>query len=103
MIKNYGFIGLGDMGKPIVSNLLKSSKNIFVYDVDNIVNKAPSGSIICHSVKELVSNAEIIFISVPDGKATKDVIDKILSSNFNFIKAIVNLSTIGFLETKACL
>ena len=51
MIKNYGFIGLGDMGKPIVSNLLKSSKNIFVYDVDNIVNKAPSGSIICHSVK----------------------------------------------------
>ena len=103
MIKNYGFIGLGDMGKPIVSNLLKSSKNIFVYDVDNIVNKAPSGSIICHSVKELVSNAEIIFISVPDGKATKDVIDKILSSNFNLIKAIVNLSTIGFVETKPIL
>ena len=63
MIKNYGFIGLGDMGKPIVSNLLKSLKNIFVYDIDNIVKKAPSGSIICHSVEELVANVEIIFIS----------------------------------------
>ena len=92
MIKKYGFIGLGDMGKPMVSNLLNSLKKIFVYDIDNLSNKAPSGSIISNSIKELVANSEIIFISVPDGKAVKDVIDKILSSNFNMVKAIINLS-----------
>ena len=90
MIKKYGFIGLGDMGKPMVSNLLNSLKKIFVYDIDNLSNKAPSGSIISNSIKELVANSEIIFISVPDGKAVKDVIDKILSSNFNMVKNLMD-------------
>jgi 3-hydroxyisobutyrate dehydrogenase-like beta-hydroxyacid dehydrogenase len=103
MIKKYGFIGLGDMGKPMVSNLLNSLKKIFVYDIDNLSNKAPSGSIVTNSIKELVANSEIIFISVPDGNAVKAVIDKILSSNFNMVKAIINLSTIGYSDTKTIL
>ena len=78
MINSYGFIGLGDMGKPMATNLLNSGKKLFVYDINNIEDKAPKNSVVTNSINELVSNSEIIFISVPDGKSSSNVINKIL-------------------------
>ena len=100
MINSYGFIGLGEMGKPIATNLLKSSKKLTVYDIDDLENKAPKGSFIAKSLEQLVSVSEIIFISVPDGKASSNVIDNILNSNEKLVSHIINLSTIGLQETK---
>ena len=100
MINSYGFIGLGEMGKPIATNLLKSSKKLTVYDIDDLENKAPKGSFIAKSLEQLVSVSEIIFISVPDGKASSNVIDNILNSNEKLVRHIINLSTIGLQETK---
>ena len=103
MINAYGFIGLGDMGKPMATNLLNSGKKLFVYDINNIEDKAPKNSVVTNSINELVTNSEIIFISVPDGKSSSNVINKILSSNVKLVKAIINLSTIGLKETKPIL
>ena len=100
MINSYGFIGLGEMGKPIATNLLKSSKKLTVYDIDDLENKAPKGSFIAKSLEQLVSVSEIIFISVPDGKASSNVINNILNSNEKLVRHIINLSTIGLQETK---
>ena len=100
MIYSYGFIGLGEMGKPIATNLLKSSKKLTVYDIDDLENKAPKGSFIAKSLDQLVSVSEIIFISVPDGKASSHVINNILNSNEKLVRHIINLSTIGLQETK---
>lgn len=100
MINSYGFIGLGEMGKPIATNLLKSSKKLIVYDIDDLENKAPKGSFIAKSLDQLVSVSEIIFISVPDGKASSNVINNILNSNEKLVRHIINLSTIGLQETK---
>ena len=100
MINSYGFIGLGEMGKPIATNLLKSSKKLTVYDIDDLENKAPKGSFIAKSLEQLVSVSEIIFISVPDGKASSNVINNILNSNEKLVSHIINLSTIGLQETK---
>jgi 3-hydroxyisobutyrate dehydrogenase-like beta-hydroxyacid dehydrogenase len=100
MINSYGFIGLGEMGKPIATNLLKSSKKLTVYDIDDLENKAPKGSFIAKSLDQLVSVSEIIFISVPDGKASSNVINNILNSNEKLVRHIINLSTIGLQETK---
>ena len=100
MINSYGFIGLGEMGKPIATNVLKSSKKITVYDIDDLENKAPKGSFIAKSLDQLVSVSEIIFISVPDGKASSNVINNILNSNEKLVRHIINLSTIGLQETK---
>ena len=100
MINSYGFIGLGEMGKPIATNLLKSSKKLTVYDIDDLENKAPKGSFIAKSLDQLVSVSEIIFISVPDGKASSNVINNILNSNEKLVSHIINLSTIGLQETK---
>ena len=100
MINSYGFIGLGDMGKPMAANLLKSSKKLTVYDIEDLDNKAPKGSLIAKSVDELVSVSEIIFISVPDGKASSNVIQEIINSNEKLVEHIINLSTIGLQKTK---
>ena len=103
MINTYGFIGLGDMGKPMANNLVKSQKKIYVFDAFNIEKKVPDGCYATESVDELSNNTEIIFISVPDGKASQDVVKKIILSSSENIKAIINLSTIGLAETKPIL
>ena len=103
MINTYGFIGLGDMGKPMADNLVKSQKKIYVFDAFDIEKKVPKGCYATESVDELSNNTEIIFISVPDGKASQDVVKKIILSSSENIKAIINLSTIGLAETKPIL
>ena len=99
-ISSYGFIGLGDMGKPIATNLLKSKKVLYVYDITDLNAKSPKGSKICKSIKELTQKSEIIFISVPDGKVSFHVIKQIFSSEKKNVLAIVNLSTVGIEDTK---
>jgi len=103
MINTYGFIGLGDMGKPMADNLVKSQKKIYVFDAFDIEKKVPKGCYATESVDELSNNTEIIFISVPDGKISQDVVKEIVLSNSKNIKAIINLSTIGLTETKPIL
>ena len=103
MINTYGFIGLGDMGKPMADNLVKSQKKIYVFDAFDIEKKVPKGCYATESVDELSNNTEIIFISVPDGKISQDVVKEIVLSNSKNIKAIINLSTIGLAETKPIL
>ena len=94
MINTYGFIGLGDMGKPMADNLVKSQKKIYVFDAFDIEKKVPKGCYATESVDELSNNTEIIFISV---------VKKIILSISENIKAIINLSTIGLAETKPIL
>ena len=81
MINTYGFIGLGDMGKPMANNLVKSQKKIYVFDAFDIEKKVPKGCYATESVDELSNNTEIIFISVPDGKISQDVVKEIVLSN----------------------
>jgi 2-hydroxy-3-oxopropionate reductase len=63
-----GFIGLGIMGKPMASHLLKAGHTVHAY------NRSPGplkelcekGAVVCSSCKEVAEKSEIIFIMVPD-------------------------------------
>lgn len=68
-----GFIGLGTMGKPMATNLLRAGFDLTVYDVrpEPVAELAALGAKAASSSRELGEHAEIIELAVPDDKAVE--------------------------------
>lgn len=69
-----GFIGLGHMGNPMVSNLLKAGYEVYIYDVsqaaiDALTKQGAKAS----SIAELAKHSDIIFTSVQTGEQVKKI------------------------------
>ena len=74
-MKKIGFIGLGNMGKGMVENLLQNDLIVTGFDIKNEVFKnfskyCPQKAL---DIKNLAINSEIIITMLPDGKAVKNV------------------------------
>jgi 3-hydroxyisobutyrate dehydrogenase len=72
---NIGFIGLGNMGKPMAKNLLKNGFSLTVYDIDEaVVNElVSSGAKSVKSAKEVAENSDTIIMSLPTPKIFEEV------------------------------
>lgn len=69
-VLNIAFIGLGNMGGPMASNLLKANFNVCVFDlmpqaVDSLVQLGASRAL---SANEAVKNADVVISMLPAGK-----------------------------------
>lgn len=69
MATKLGFIGLGRMGTPIVTNLLAAGYRVAVYDVrpaaiDRLVER---GAVAATSPAELARDSDVVFTSLPEG------------------------------------
>ena len=76
MIEKIAFIGVGNMGGPMAENLLKSGKEIKVYDVSNLMlEKAKEkGLEVVTSIKDLISKEiSIVITMLPEGKHSKEI------------------------------
>jgi len=64
-----GFIGLGIMGKPMTSNLIKSGHELTVYDlVPELVAEATAlGATEGESAKDVAAHSQVTITMVPDG------------------------------------
>jgi 2-hydroxy-3-oxopropionate reductase len=69
MSKTIGFIGLGIMGKPMASNLLKAGHQLVVYDVfpGPMDELASRGAARGQSAKDVAARANFIITMLPDG------------------------------------
>ncbi|XP_034243453.1 3-hydroxyisobutyrate dehydrogenase, mitochondrial [Thrips palmi] len=69
-----GFIGLGNMGNPMVKNLMKKGHKVAVYDIkkDSVADLAKAGATGCGSVAEAVDGADAVVTMLP---ASKHVLD----------------------------
>jgi len=79
-----GFIGLGNMGKPLADRLLINNE-LFVYDLDQkkleyFTNK---GAISCSTPSELASTTSRIFLCLP----TSAIVDKVINGENGLIKS----------------
>jgi 3-hydroxyisobutyrate dehydrogenase-like beta-hydroxyacid dehydrogenase len=72
-----GFIGLGHLGTPIAENLLSQHQPLYVYNrtAAKAQPLADRGAMICTSVKELVSQCEVVFSIVSDDAALNHITD----------------------------
>ena len=76
MAQVVGFIGLGQMGKPMASNILKKGYSLRVFDINSkAVNELVElGATACNSPKEVAEGADFLITMLPNGKLVSDVV-----------------------------
>jgi 2-hydroxy-3-oxopropionate reductase len=90
-MKNIGFIGIGLMGFPMAKNLLKSGYKLKVFNRshDKAERLKEFGAEISVSIKDAVTNSDIIITMLTDDIA----VEKVMSSD-EFIKNIKSKATV---------
>ncbi|WP_228156095.1 NAD(P)-dependent oxidoreductase [Arcobacter lacus] len=75
MIKKIAFIGVGVMGKFMVSNLLKNGFEVSIYarNKSKVEDSIKEGAIFCESIKECVQNKDAIITIVGYPKDVEEV------------------------------
>jgi len=90
-----GFIGLGNMGKPMAKNLEKAGVHLYVYNrTAEKMNDFSEKSIPCNDVVTLIKESDIIFTMLTNDDAVHAVYETILSMNIKG-KLFVDMSTIS--------
>ncbi|NHN33612.1 2-hydroxy-3-oxopropionate reductase [Paenibacillus agricola] len=76
MKQRIGFIGLGIMGRPMSTNLLKAGYALSVFDINQeaVAALAAKGAFAAGSPKEVASKSDIIFTMLPNSQHVKEVI-----------------------------
>ena len=100
---NIGFIGLGIMGAPMAGHLINDGHTLFT----NTVGPTPSalveaGARVCLNGAEVASQADIVFIMVPDTPQVDEVLfgkDGVASA-LSAGKIVVDMSSISPVATK---
>jgi 3-hydroxyisobutyrate dehydrogenase-like beta-hydroxyacid dehydrogenase len=93
-----GFIGLGNMGNPMATHILKAGFDLVVHDRDKaaMATLVNAGATATASVAELAERADVVFLSLPTPDAVKSVVlgDQGLSQGGR-VRVVVDLSTTG--------
>ena len=94
-----GWIGLGNMGNPMVQNLLKAGYQVTVFNRSKEKETAllALGATSAASPKELISNCDVIVTMLSNDAAVKDVFENengLLAAKITG-KLIINMSTVS--------
>lgn len=86
--KTLGIIGYGNIGSQVSVLAEAIGMKVFFYDVET---KLPLGNATDKkSLKELVSNSDVVTLHVPETKQTKNIINKNLLKNFKKGSILIN-------------
>ncbi len=93
--QNIGFIGLGRMGLPMLSNLLKAGRTVHVFDTSEQALDAAGalGAVVEKSVADVSSQVETVLLSLPTPSIVESVLLQMTSGKK--LQRVVDLSTIG--------
>ena len=100
---NIGFIGLGIMGTPMASHLIKAGHQLFVYTRGKLPAEiAESGATQCLDAKGVAERADLILIMVPDTPDVGEALfgEKGVAKGLKAGKTVVDMSSISPVETK---
>jgi len=93
-----GFIGLGNMGRPMAANLARKGISLVVYDIsaDRLAALTAAGARGANSVADVAAASEIVFTMLPDSAAVEQVIagEQGVLAHLRSGSAIVDMSTI---------
>lgn len=75
-MKKIGFIGLGIMGKPMATNLIKAGYDLTVYDVvpEKLTALAEAGAKAASSSKDVAAKSEIVITMLPNSPEVKEAV-----------------------------
>lgn len=89
-----GFIGLGNMGRPMAGHVAAKGHNMIVYDLAGTAERAPDGADIAQSVVEIAQQADIIVLSLPSVAANAAVVQEV-AVNARPGTLVIDTCTIG--------
>jgi len=97
-----GFIGLGRMGLPMMTNLVKARHTLCVFDVSASARAAAQaqGAHIAASARAVADQADTVFLSLTTPSVVESVIAEI--SEGSAVRCVVDLSTIGTRCARRC-
>ena len=99
MEKKISFIGLGAMGGPMATNIIKKGIELFVYDIDeNKKNKVvKEGGIDSKNILDATKNSDIVITMLPATEQVKNVLlgENGLINYLNKDSLILDMSTIS--------
>ena len=76
-----GFIGLGNMGKPMAHNITRAGYDMAVFDIAGTAERAPEGAAIADSVSDVAEQSTTVFLSLPTLAANIEVVTQIAASD----------------------
>jgi 3-hydroxyisobutyrate dehydrogenase len=90
-----GFIGLGNMGGPMAGNLAAKGHDVLCYDASGTQERAHPKATCAGSTANVAAGAQTIFLSLPDGKISANVLEEIIATPERRTTLVVDTSTIG--------
>lgn len=77
-----GFVGLGNIGKPMALRLADSPAGLWVYDVAPapVAELAAAGATVSASLAELTGAVDLVCVMVRDDDQVRDVLDQVLAA-----------------------
>ena len=90
-----GFIGLGNMGQPMATNVAKGGFELVCFDAAGTQERLPDGATAAASLADVFARADTALLSVPDGAATRAIVDEIVAATDRRVTTVVDLSTVG--------
>lgn len=89
-----GFIGLGNMGSVLASNLVGCGHAVVAYDAVG-PQRAPDGVSYADDVAEVARGAGTVVLSLPDGAVCEQVVRELVAAANRRVTHVVDTSTIG--------
>jgi 2-hydroxy-3-oxopropionate reductase len=100
---NVGFVGLGIMGSPMASNLIKGGHSLFLYSIPDVPQAlVAAGGKVCSNGREVAQRSDIIITMVPDTPHVESALfsDNGIAQGLAKGKTVVDMSSISPLATK---
>ncbi len=99
-MKKVGFIGLGNIGKGICSNLIKKGNELTVYDVYKPAMEHFQGqAYLAESPVEVLRRSDFVFLSLPKSEVVEDTVHAFVQEGVKD-KMIIDTSTSYPISTK---
>lgn len=93
--KDFGFIGLGQMGGPMAANIAAKGFPLTVFDKAGTQGLAPDGATPAADTAAVARAADTVFLSLPDGNISCAVVAEIAAAPDRRAGVVIDLSTIG--------
>lgn len=92
-----GFVGLGNMGRPMAANIAAAGHEPICFDAAGTAERLPDGARAADTIAEVWAGADTVFLSLPDGRIVLDVVDALagLPGDRRRTSVVCDLSTVG--------
>ncbi len=90
-----GFVGLGNMGRPMATRIAAAGFELVCFDAAGTGDRLPPGATEAKDIFDLAASADTAFVSVPDGKATLTVAGALAAADPRRVTTVIDLSTVG--------